>query len=154
MHAAMVNGPRGPLFYWNLDGAVGKNGANNREDVLFVQWCIYKLVQFEKNWSPMLVGKLKSVGLNGNCNGRDGDPLVEGIKALQQHYGLMLDGRVSTVPKGSAQYGGRGARNTFLIVYPMNAVLAQMHPAQWPRIDLMPEFAWVLKEQATNPFTW
>ncbi len=154
MHAAFVSSPKGQLFYWNLDGAVGKNGVNSREDVLFVQWCIYKLIQNEPNWSPALVSKLKSIGINGICHGRDGDPLIEGIKALQQHYGLMVDGRVSSIPKGSGQYGGRGAKSTFLIFYPLNAVLAQMYPAQWPRIDLIPEFAWVLKEQALRPFTW
>ena len=40
------------------------------------------------------------------------------------------------------------------ILYPLNAVLQQMHPAQFPRIDLMPEFVWRIKDKATAPFAW
>ena len=29
------------VFFWNVDGAVGHNGVNQTEDVLFVSWCLY-----------------------------------------------------------------------------------------------------------------
>lgn len=153
MHAAMTQTPKGPFFYWNVDGAVGKNGQNEDLDVLFVTWCLYKLARWPQV-SPALKARLLEVGLTNSCSGRDGDRVVEGIKALQQEYQMPVDGRVSSVPRGSAQYSGRGGKSTYLIFYPLNAVVAQMHPQQWPRIDLMPEFAWRLKEKATAPFAW
>jgi hypothetical protein len=132
---------------------VGKNGQNNPEDVLFVTWCLYKLSKWQGT-QPDLVRKLKDVGITRDCTGRDGDRVVEGIKALQLTYGTLLDGRVSPVPRNSGHYGGRGGGGTYLILYPLNALLAQMHPAQWPRIDLMPEFIWTIKDKAMAPFTW
>jgi hypothetical protein len=154
MHAAMVNSPKGQLFYWNLDGAVGKNGVNKFDDVLFVQWCFYKLSKTNPNKQSSLDAEIAKIGVNGECSGRDGDPLVEGIKALQKWANLLVDGRVSPVPNSSGQYVDSTGRGTFLIIYPLNAAVAQMHPAQWPRIDLMPEFVWRIREQALAPFNW
>jgi len=153
MHAAMTSTPRGAMFYWNVDAAVGKNGQNQPLDVLFVSWCMYKLARWPDT-SPELKQRLIEVGLTDSCNGRDGDRVVEGIKAVQQRLQLTLDGRVSSVPRGTASYAGRGGRSAYMIFYPLNAVIAQMHPQQWPRIDLMPDFAWRLKDQATAPFAW
>ena len=152
MHAAIVPSRNGPLFFWNVDGAVGKNGENKFEDVLFVQWCFYKLM----NWPqvrPELRDEIEKIGVNGECNGRDGDKLVEGIKALQRFLNLMVDGRVSPVSK-KGQYVDHGSKSTFLIIYPLNAVVAQMYPTLWPRIDQMPQFVWRIKSQAQAPFNW
>jgi hypothetical protein len=132
---------------------VGKtNGGNTFDDVLFVQWCFYKLAKWA-HLRPDVRDAIGKMGVNGECSGRDGDPVVDGIKALQRAYGLMVDGRVSPVTKG-ATYAYGGSRSTFLIIYPLNAVLAQMHPAQWPRIDLMLEFVWRIKDRAMAPFIW
>jgi hypothetical protein len=60
----------------------------------------------------------------------------------------------ASVRTGGGTYHYAGARDTYLILYPLNAVLAQMHPQQWPRIDLMPEFVWRIRDKATAPFTW
>ena len=43
MHPAIAHSPKGDVFYWNIDGSVGLNGANKFDDVLFVQWCFYKI---------------------------------------------------------------------------------------------------------------
>jgi hypothetical protein len=43
MQPAIASSPKGPLFYWNVDEVVGKNGVNKFDDVLFVKWCFYKL---------------------------------------------------------------------------------------------------------------
>src|SRR5260370_19332173 len=37
----------GRLFYWNLDGSVGLRGANRFDDVMFVQWCLYKTSKWD-----------------------------------------------------------------------------------------------------------
>lgn len=154
MHAAIASSPKGPIFYWNVDGAVGKNGMNKFDDVMFVQWCLYKLGK----WSVQFFGTelraaLDNLSISGECSGRDGDSLVECIKALQQHLNLLVDGRVSPGTPGGTYVDG-GGRSTFLIIYPLNAVLQQMYPAQYPRIDLMPEFVWRIKDKATAPFNW
>jgi hypothetical protein len=154
MHAAIVPSPQGPLFYWNVDQAVGKNGANRFDDVLFVKWCFYKLAKY-----PGTVADVRSAVdrmiLNEDCSGRDGDPLVEAIKVLQRSYNHpLVDGRVSPVPASGGTYRHGGTSNVFLIIYPLNAILQKMHPEQFPRIDLMPEFVWRIKDKATAPFAW
>jgi hypothetical protein len=152
MHPAIASGPKGPLFYWNVDDAVGTNGGNRLDDVLFVTWCFYKLAKWA-HLPPKLRDTIGRMPVTDSCSGRDGDPIVDGIKALQREYGLPVDWRVSPATR-AATYAYGGGRSTFLIVYPLNAVLAQMHPAQWPRIDLMPEFVWRIKDRATAPFIW
>ena len=153
MHAAIVSTDKGPLFYWNVDGAVGRNGVNKFDDVMFVQWCLYKLTKWA-HFKPELRDAIGKAGVNGECSGRDDDPLVMGIRALQRAHSWMDDGRVSPVRSGGTYVDIHGGQNTFLILYPLNAVLAQMHPAQWPRIDLMPEFIWRVKDKAIAPFIW
>jgi hypothetical protein len=37
----------GRLFHWNLDGSVGLLGANRFDDVMFVQWCLYKAAKWD-----------------------------------------------------------------------------------------------------------
>jgi len=43
MHPALAPSSQGDVFYWNVDGPVGLQGMNKRDDVMFVQWCFYKL---------------------------------------------------------------------------------------------------------------
>ena len=157
MHAAIASSPRGPIFYWNVDDAVGSNGANKFDDVLFVKWCFYKLGKWPAGqgqpWWQELRGAFDKIGVNGECSGRDGDLLVDSIKALQRGLGTIVDGRVSPATKGGS-FAYAGGRSAFLIIFPLNAVLQQMHPGQYPRIDLMPEFVWKIKDEATAPFLW
>ena len=61
-----------------------------------------------------------------------------------------MDGQV-TPPKKDVQYTYHGSRHTYLILY-LNAALRYLHPTQYPRIDLMPEFIWRIKDKATFPF--
>jgi len=150
MHAAIARSPQGGVFYWNVDGPVGMNGTNKYDDVLFVQWCFYKMGKWER-LDADLRAICRTTPVNGRCTGREDDPLIAIIKALQRsESGLMVDGRVSPPTKG-ATYTYHGARHTFLIFY-LNAVLRVLHPNQYPRIDLMPEFIWRIKDKATNPF--
>lgn len=44
MHAQVT----GPVFYWDVDNPVILNGANNFEDVLFIQWCFYKMSKWDQ----------------------------------------------------------------------------------------------------------
>jgi hypothetical protein len=149
MHPALVPAGGGPVFYWNVDGEVGLNGVNAFDDVLFVQWCFYKMGRWEK-MAPEPRAVYRDTPVNGECSGREGDPLIASIKALQlSTQGGVVDGRVSPAPKGV--YYHHSGLHTYLIFY-LNAALRLLYPEQYPRIDLMPEFVWRLKHKATQPF--
>ena len=62
----------GRLFYWNLDGSVGLRGANRFDDVMFVQWCLYKASKWDgldrvaKVTAGNVPGRVNSRGLRQN----------------------------------------------------------------------------------------
>ena len=139
-----------PRFYWNLDDVVGLNGVNKFEDVIFVQWCLYKM----GNWQPAskIWPGLKKVNINGTCSGRADDPLVNTIQLAQAEFGGEMDGRVSPM-KNSAKFTHQGISHLFMIMT-MNMALSQLYPQHYPRLDLMPEFIWRIKDKVTYPFVY
>jgi hypothetical protein len=150
LHAAVSPSKVGPAFLWNIDGPVGLNGANIFDDVLFVQWCFYKLGQYGRMPAD-LRAICAQTPVNGSCTGREGDALIASIKALQRFdAGAIVDGRVSPLAK-DAIYNHRGERHQLVIVL-LNGILRNMYPQLYPRIDLMPEFVWRIKDKATAPF--
>jgi hypothetical protein len=151
MHGAIAQSPRGPVFYWEVDAAVGLNGPNKFDDVIFVQWCFYKAAGWN-HLNPKLREIFRTTTVNGECSGREGDNLVAIIRALQSsEYGRggLVDGRVS--PARGATYMHHGANHTYTIFY-LNAVLRYTYPQFYPRIDLMPEFVWRIRDKAIAPF--
>jgi hypothetical protein len=137
------------VFFWNVSGAVGHNGVNQTEDVLFVSWCLYKAAQ-HPDLSADLRSAFKNVGLTHVCNGRMDHPLVAAIYTLQRAQGRgLVDGRVS--PAKGAKYAHHHAKHIYLI-FELNGFLRVMHPDQYPRLDLMSDFPWKLKEFAKAPF--
>ena len=151
MHPEIVTDTQGPIFFWNVDAAVGLHGANNFDDVMFVQWCFYKLSKWDR--IPADLRKvLAQTPVSGSCTGRDNDPLVTSIKAFQASELMtgMVDGRVSPA-KGGGYYKYYGDKQAFLILR-LNGVLRVLHPQQYPRIDLMPEFIWRIRDQVKAPF--
>jgi hypothetical protein len=87
--------------------------------------------------------------LSGTCTGREGDLLIASIKGLPRSEGGISDGRVS--PAIGGQYVYHSGHRTFMIFY-LNTALRKLHPQQYPRIDLMPEFIWRIKEKAAGSF--
>jgi hypothetical protein len=90
----------GRLFYWNLDGSVGLRGANRFDDVMFVQWCLYKAAKWDgldrvakvtagNITGPSIREAFAKTNVNGSCNGLKTDNLVEKITFLQS---LILGG--------------------------------------------------------------
>ena len=151
MHAEMTLNNGEPLFFWNVDATVGLHGVNLFDDVMFVQWCFYKASKWNK-----LDARLREVfattPISGECTGHEGDMLISSIKALQQSdmlKGAMVDGLVSPAKGGHYKY--HGGERTYLIFY-LNAVLRVLYPKLFPRIDLMPEFIWRIRDKATAPF--
>ena len=125
---------------------------NKFEDVLFVQWCFYKITKWNHSRLPIdFRSNLGKAGVNGSCTGREDDPLVGSIKAVQDKFHLVVDERVD--PPTSDYYIHHGERQRYFIFY-LNAVLRALHPQQYPRIDLMPEFIWRIKDKAIAPFIY
>jgi hypothetical protein len=149
MHAEVTSSPEGPVFFWNVDAPVGRGGVNRWDDVLFVSWCIYKFVRL-----PQMPADLRQVldkaGLSEHCTGKNDDPLVVAITAIQEHFHRRpVDGRVS--PAKGLTYTHHHDQQAYLI-FRLNSVLRVAHPDKYPRIDLMPEFAWQLKKVVTPAF--
>ena len=138
------------VFFWNVNNPVGHNGVNQMDDVLFVSWCIYKAAKF-----PDLPADLREVfknaGLTHMCDGTKDHRLVTAIYALQRAFGRggLVDGRIS--PAKGVTYAHHRAKHLYMI-FELNSYLRVMHPEQYPRIDLMPEFPWKLKQFALAPF--
>jgi hypothetical protein len=152
MHPAMMKeeGTGNLIFYWNVDSAVGLNSPNKFEDVMFVQWCFYKMTTWNHHSLPAdFRSGLGKAGVNGSCTGRADDPLVVAIKAVQERFHLVVDGRVQ--PPSGDYYFYHGSPHRYFIFY-LNAVLRALHPQQYPRIDLMPEFIWRVRDKAVAPF--
>ena len=120
MHAEVVSGPTGPVFFWNVDGAVGRNGANQWADVLFVTWCLYKFARLPQT-PPDLKAELDKVGLTAECDGSESHRVVAGITAVQKKFHhLPIDGRVS--PAKGVTYVDHYNERAYLI-FRLNAVL-------------------------------
>ena len=115
MQPAMMRDETGQLtFYWNVDSPVGLNGLNKLEDVLFVQWCFYKMAKWNHPRLPAdFRSNLDKAGVNGLCTGRNDDPLVGSINAVQEKFNLVVDGRVQ--PPAADYYIYHGTPHRFFI---------------------------------------
>ncbi len=123
----------GPKFMWNIDGSVGKQGANNvPADVAFIQWYYTLAANFGlTDASHRQI--YKAVKITGTCSGADSDPLVAAIRVQQQSLSqATVDGKVSVVTGD----GKLGLKAFFLLR--LEARFAVMYPNAWPRLDLIP----------------
>lgn len=162
MFPAFAETNSGRLFYWNLDGTVGSRGANRFDDVMFVQWCLYKA----SKWDGIdRVAKVTGVGVkgqsikeafaktnvNGACTGLKDDNLVEKITFLQSLISVDTDGRVDPI-LGSARHSTSiGVKDVYLIMR-LNQIIKEVHPREYPRLDLMPEFVWRISDKVKPVF--
>lgn len=150
MHIDMAQEGGGKVFFWNVDAPVGLSGANNFDDVMFVQWCLYKIAQWPAR-SQRLRDGLSKVNISGECSGAPDDPLVASLKFFQGELGVKQDGRVSPARGSGGKYNRGGVKYPYLVFH-LNAVLRELHPDQYPRLDKMPEFIWRIKDKVTTPF--
>ena len=153
----------GRLFYWNLDGSVGLRGANKFDDVMFVQWCLYKAAKWDgiDRIAKVTAGNIKGpsireafakTNVNGSCTGMQTDNLVEKITFLQSLISVDMDGRVDPM-HGSARHSTSiGVKDVYLIMR-LNQILKDVHPREYPRLDLMPEFIWRISNKV-KPVFW
>ena len=123
----------GPKFMWNLDGSVGKGGANrSATDVSFIQWYYTLAANFHLT-TPENKAIYRKVKVTGTCNGTENDPLVAAIFAQQRSMNHSpADGKVSVVT-GSGKIGV----SAFFLLR-LEARFAIMYPNAWPRLDLIP----------------
>jgi hypothetical protein len=153
----------GRVFFWNVDGTVGLNGVNNFDDVMFVQWCIYK----SSTWpgidqAAAIAGyatdahsfreSLRKVPISGSCSGDESDETVEKIKFLQALTTGPMDGRVSPIHQSVRYTDGSGVRHIYLIFW-LNQILKDLHPREFPRLDLMLPFVWRISNKV-KPVFW
>ncbi|MBV9907883.1 MAG: hypothetical protein JOY52_10005 [Hyphomicrobiales bacterium] len=153
----------GRLFYWNLGGTVGLRGANRFDDVMFVQWCLYKAAK----WDGLdRVARVTGAGVkgqsikeafaktnvNGSCTGLKDDNLVEKIIFLQSLISADMDGRVDPILGSVRHSTSIGGKEVYLILR-LNQILKEVHPREYPRLDLMPEFIWRVSDKV-KPVFW
>jgi hypothetical protein len=163
MFPAFAETNNGRLFYWNLDGTVGLRGANRFDDVMFVQWCLYKA----SKWDGLdRVAKVAGAGVkgqsikeafaktnvNGACTGLKTDNLVEKITFLQSLISVDMDGRVDPIVGSARHSTSIGGKEVYLIMR-LNQILKEVHPREYPRLDLMPEFIWRISDKV-KPVFW
>ena len=123
----------GPKFMWNLDGSVGKNGANSNScDISFIQWYYTLAAEFHLTAAENRAA-YSQVRVTGACRGTDDDPLVVAILTQQRSMSHpYLDGKVSVVT-GT----GKLNENAFFLLR-LEARFAIMYPNVWPRLDRIP----------------
>jgi hypothetical protein len=114
----------GRLFYWNLDGSVGLRGANRFDDVMFVQWCLYKAAKWDglDRVAKVTVGNVKGpsireafakTNVNGSCTGLQTDNLVEKITFLQSLISVDMDGRVDPMLNSARHTTSIGGKDVY-----------------------------------------
>jgi hypothetical protein len=159
MHPMLISINRQPVFFWNVDGAVGEHGENRPEDVALVQFFYYMLpdtwVLLHKPATPLLAEVCRNVAgtMNGHCSGLPDDPLVNLIRNHQKNQTAMLvDGRVSrATPAGQYQVHGKRIRSTFMIIE-MMATWRFTQSRAWPRLDLHPACPLLVKAAVQRTF--
>ncbi|MBL8177053.1 MAG: hypothetical protein JNK48_20435 [Bryobacterales bacterium] len=121
-----------PVFF-NVDAPVGAYpAANNREDVLLVQFAMTVIANNPVHTThPDFLAAAKQVKTTGFID----QPTINAIRQMQLKNsmpGAIADGRVSPA-KGGASYG----ESTYSIAILMNS-LQNRNVDIWPRIDKIP----------------
>ncbi|MEO8028272.1 MAG: hypothetical protein ABI823_17440 [Bryobacteraceae bacterium] len=78
---------------------------------------------------PDLQAIFAKAGLNGECSGRDGDPLVTSSNALQDEFGTGLGDRRVSPGKTGGHYKYKGSLHTYLTFY-LHGALRTIQPEQ------------------------
>ena len=134
----------GNLLFFNLDGNVGLNSPNKRDDVDLVQFGFFaksKSSQTPEDLRPIFA----KVQPGSSYSGQQNDPLTEAILAHQRKVGGVQDGHVSKINNAAVGYDFRSRFLPFVLVPLVNAIF-DLNPNQYPRIDLNPSCPSVLRE--------
>ncbi len=133
--APQPSAPTLPVFF-NVDGVVGAAPATNkREDVLFVQFCLFAIADAQvATTEPELVAAAKAVHITGNIDAAT----INAIRVFQEvlkkggSLSKVVDGRVSPAK------GGYSYPNANWIIVNLNDALQTRNVNVWPRIDKIP----------------
>ena len=133
--APQRSNPTLPIFF-NVDAVVGAApAANNREDVLLVQFCFSIMASTRlPGASEDFYRAASAVQVTGMI-----DPAtINAIKAMQAEVkkrkpNTIVDGRVSP-SKGTYGYGGGGGYS----IVSLNESVQHRNVDLWPRIDKLP----------------
>jgi hypothetical protein len=113
-----------PVFY-NVDGAVGRDGVNSTADVLLVQFFMSLIGKNVPQGSPLAI--LGKVPVTGVIN----PDTIAAIEALQRADGATPDGRVSVA--NGYRFGG-----SFYTIMILNRNIKYKFVHAWPNVDELP----------------
>lgn len=122
-------------FWFNLDGNVGVNSPNLRDDVELIQFGYFAMAKNPKTDAP-LRPVYAAVKPGATYSGGANDPLTLAIIAHQQSRGGTQDKHVSVIHSPSLVYSG--SRPGFMLVPLVNCIFDLM-PNDWPRLDKHPD---------------
>ena len=63
-----------------------------------------------------------------------------------------MDGRVDPMLNSARYTTSIGSKDVYLIMR-LNQILKEVHPREYPRLDLMPEFVWRISDKV-KPVFW
>ena len=74
------------------------------------------------------------------------------ITFLQSLISVDVDGRVDPTLNSARYTTSIGSKDVYLIMR-LNQILKEVHPREYPRLDLMPEFVWRISDKV-KPVFW
>jgi hypothetical protein len=129
----LLTGPKGPRFFFNIDGNVGPKSPNRTTDVQLVQLGYLAMLQNPANQSVLTTAERQAyanISPGAKYSGSPSDPLSLAIRAHEASRGGTQDGHVSAM-KNSAFYDA----HHFFMVAALNNSLRDVMQGDYPRID-------------------
>lgn len=123
-------------FFFNLDGNVGVNSPNQKDDVELVQFGYFAMGKNPRTDSalrPVYAAVTPGAPYSGGAN----DPLTLAIITHQKDRGGTQDKHVSVIHTPSVQYSATDGPHSFMLVPLLNNMFDLM-PNDFPRLDKHP----------------
>ena len=123
-------------FFFNLDGNVGVNSPNKKDDVELVQFGYFAMAKVPGT-SPALRTVFAAVKPGATYTGAANDPLTQAILAHQKDRGGTQDGHISVINNPAVVYSASDGPHVFMLVRLVNNIFDFM-PNDFPRLDKHP----------------
>jgi len=133
------------LPFWNIDANVGARSSNGPVDVQLVQFGFFCMaLPSAKHKDVQLKPIFANVRTGVPCTGKEDDPLVIAIRALEKSRGGPQDGFVSKLNTDTGIYTeAQKAHQHLLIILLLN--IFDTVSDNWPRLDKHPQCPQALK---------
>lgn len=135
----------GHIFFFNLQGNVGRSSPNRLDDVQLVQLGIRASAADDTtSLDPDTRSLLRSLAWGPPCSGAESDPLVIAIRRFQDAVNaLTKDGHVSVVRTTTGNVAGSVR---FFHLVNLQASIIRIHKGKWPLINTIEGCPSPLKE--------